>query len=201
MNIYEIMQQAADQISQLSDRVSNLINQLKTDWINDFHQVRQRIRVPHGLDADKEASPLTGAMYEATDTGITYVCYEDGTWTVVGGSGQRTILIPVDGILAAIANATYEIIVPYDMEIVEVFVNVKTAPTGADLIIDVNLDGTTIFTTQGNRPTITATNKTGYSPAPDVVALPKNSAVSVDLDQVGSTIAGADLVVEIRCAS
>jgi hypothetical protein len=200
VNIIEIVQQAVDQLSQLQDRVSNLITQLKTNWISDFHQVRQRIRVPHGLDADKETSPLTGAIYEATDTGITYVCYEDGTWTGIAGF-LKTILIPIDGNLTAGTNLSFEIVVPFDMTCYEVYVNVKTAPTGANLIIDVNLNGTTIFTTQANRPAITAGNKTAVSPAPDVTSLPKNAVLTVDVDQIGSTIPGGDLVVEIRCTS
>jgi hypothetical protein len=75
---------------------------------------------------------------------------------------------------------------------------VLTAPTGANLIVDVNKNGTTIFTTQANRPEITAGSKTATSGAPDVTSLSKNDAITIDVDQVGSTIAGADLSVMVR---
>jgi hypothetical protein len=44
--------------------------------------------------------------------------------------------------------------VPNKCKIDEVRAHVGTAPTGAALILDVNDDGTTIFTTQANRPTV-----------------------------------------------
>ncbi len=75
---------------------------------------------------------------------------------------------------------------------------VGTAPTGASLIIDVNKNGTTIFTTQGNRPTIAASaNAGGPGSIPDVATLVASDYLTVDIDQVGSTVAGSDLVVSV----
>jgi hypothetical protein len=77
---------------------------------------------------------------------------------------------------------------------------VDAAPTGANLIVDVHTGtgtGTTIFTTQGNRPTITDGNKTAVSSAPDVTSIAEGDEFSVYIDQIGSTIAGADLTIEI----
>ncbi len=78
--------------------------------------------------------------------------------------------------------------------------SVGTAPTGASLIVDINIGGTTIFTTQSNRPTITAGNTTsGKVTNMDVTSIADGSYFTVDCDQIGSTIAGADLVVQIIC--
>jgi len=75
---------------------------------------------------------------------------------------------------------------------------VGTAPTGANLIVDVNKNGTTIYTTQGNRPTVTATqNAGGPGTAPDITALAAGDYLTVDIDQVGSTVAGSDLTVSV----
>jgi hypothetical protein len=75
---------------------------------------------------------------------------------------------------------------------------VGTAPTGANLIVDVNVDGTTIYTTQGNRPTIAATtNVIDDTTVPDVTTIADNSYITIDVDQVGSTIAGSDLAVTV----
>jgi hypothetical protein len=72
-----------------------------------------------------------------------------------------------------------------------------TAPTGASLIVDVNKNGVTIFTTQANRPTITAGSNGGTLATPDVTTLADGDYLTVDIDQVGSSIAGADVTVGV----
>lgn len=77
-------------------------------------------------------------------------------------------------------------------------VAVGKAPTGASIIFDVNKNGTTIFTTQANRPTITATNTKSSSLAvPNVTALAAGDTLTVDVDQVGSTLAGGLATITI----
>jgi hypothetical protein len=76
--------------------------------------------------------------------------------------------------------------------------SVGTAPTGASLIVDVNKGGSTIFSTQSNRPTITAGNNTsGKVTAINTTTLNDGEYVTVDVDAVGSVVAGADLVVQV----
>jgi len=82
--------------------------------------------------------------------------------------------------------------------IVGVRVSVGTAPTGASIIVDVNKNGSTVFTTQSNRPTIAVSSNTATASSPDVTSLAAGDYLSVDVDQVGSTVAGADLTVQIR---
>lgn len=78
-----------------------------------------------------------------------------------------------------------------------VTVSVGTAPTGSTIIVDVNKNGTTIFTTQGNRPTIAISGFVDLSSIPDVTSIVSGDYMTVDVDQKGSTIAGADLVVTV----
>lgn len=80
-----------------------------------------------------------------------------------------------------------------------VFLACNTAPTGAAILVDVNKNGTTIFTTQGNRPTIAISAKTSTVIAvPDVTTFAALSDVlTFDIDQIGSTIAGADLTIAL----
>jgi len=80
----------------------------------------------------------------------------------------------------------------------EVYAEVKTAPTGASLIFDVNKNGTTVFGTQSNRPTIAASGTTATSGAPSVTTFAKNDAVTIDTDQIGSSVAGADAMIWLR---
>lgn len=77
--------------------------------------------------------------------------------------------------------------------------SVGTAPTGSSIILDVNIDGTTIFTTQANRPTIAISSFTsGKLTNMNVTTIASGSYLSIDIDQVGSTISGSDLTVQIE---
>lgn len=88
---------------------------------------------------------------------------------------------------------------PWAATLLGVTAAVNTAPTGASLICDVNKNGTTIFTTQANRPTIAAAGTaTTTEPTPDVTAIVAGDYLTVDVDQIGSTVAGSDLTVMIR---
>jgi len=85
----------------------------------------------------------------------------------------------------------------WDIQYVRATVGI--APTGSSLIVDVNRDGTTIFTTQSNRPTITAsTNSSGKVTNMDVTTVADGSYLTVDIDQVGNTISGGALTVQVE---
>jgi hypothetical protein len=110
--------------------------------------------------------------------------------------GQFIFTVP--GVLASGNNKTPELFAADDLTISEVFISCKTGPVGSDLICDINKNGTTIFTTQGNRPTITDGNTSGTSGTPDVTALAKNDKLTLDIDQVGSGTPGSDITVHVR---
>lgn len=82
-----------------------------------------------------------------------------------------------------------------------VSVHAGTAPTGAALIVDVNRNGTTVFTDQTKRPQLAA-GATDGSSVPALAGgaqavLAPNDVVTIDVDQVGSTVAGSDLTVVV----
>ena len=80
----------------------------------------------------------------------------------------------------------------------KVFIAVNTAPTGATAIaVDIHMDGTTIFTTQSNRPTITASNFTGVTTTIEVPTWADGSYLTMNVDAIGSTIAGSNLTVHV----
>lgn len=85
-----------------------------------------------------------------------------------------------------------------DYVIESVRASVGTAPTGAALIVDVNRNGTTIYTTQSARPQVAAGTNTDVGDTPAVTALAAGDYLTVDVDQIGSTVAGADLTVTVR---
>jgi hypothetical protein len=112
-----------------------------------------------------------------------------GTFTLSAFSKQGT-LATTTGALRLPVEGAYTV--------TGVRLTAGTAPTGASLIVDVNKNGTTIFTTQANRPTIAAgANSGGPGTAPDVTSLAAGDYLTIDIDQVGSTVAGSDLVVSV----
>lgn len=77
--------------------------------------------------------------------------------------------------------------------------SVDTAPTGSSILVDVNKNGTTIFTTQANRPTIAASGFTsGLVTNMNVTSVSAGDYITIDIDQIGSTIAGSNLTVQLR---
>ena len=111
----------------------------------------------------------------------------------------RTLVFCIPGDLSTGTNVAPSVLADEALTVDKVYVYVRTAPTGASIIVDVTKNGVTIFTTQGNRPEIAIDGNTDESGAPDVTSLAKNDRVDVDIDQVGSTVAGADMTVMVRC--
>jgi hypothetical protein len=113
------------------------------------------------------------------------------------GKVKTTLSFAVTGTLTTGTDKAPTIVAPCTLTITKVKLVVKTAPTGAAIIVDVNKNGTTIFTTQGNRPQIAIGATTGDSGTPDVTSLAEGDKITFDLDQIGSGTAGADLTVEV----
>ena len=104
----------------------------------------------------------------------------------------------VTGELVVENNATLELFPSATLTLTEVYISVKTAPTDANIIVDVNKNGTTIFTDQGKRPEIVATQTSDTSDTPDVTTLEEDDILTIDVDQIGSTLPGEDLTVSVR---
>jgi hypothetical protein len=144
---------------------------------SDAHDASAISFTPAGTIAATDVqAAIAEVAAEATYT-QTVVFSKSGALTVAAGEGRYPAM--QDGTILAVRAA------------------VGTAPTGASLIVDVNKNGTTIFTTQGNRPTITASSTSSAEATPAVTSLAEGDLLSVDIDQVGSTIAGADLTVVV----
>lgn len=92
---------------------------------------------------------------------------------------------------------------PYTGDITSVIGVIGTAPTGSSAIFDVNLNGSTIMTTDkveieaGETSSETATTQ----PAITTASVSKGDIFTADIDQIGSTIAGsqfAQIIIEIN---
>jgi len=106
-----------------------------------------------------------------------------------------TFVIP--GVAVVKTKAT-QVLIPGSLTTPKVIIYSDQAPTGASLIVDINKNGTTIFTTQANRPAIAVSGHYDESGTPNVTSFVKGDRVSVDIDQIGSsTPGGNDLLVTI----
>jgi len=105
----------------------------------------------------------------------------------------------IDGAQSTVSGGTAYFQTPETAVIDEVRVHLGTTCSGSNFIIDVNDDGVTVFTTQANRPTITPGGFSVTSGAADGgLSIAKNSVLTVDVDLVGSDIAGSDLAIFVR---
>jgi hypothetical protein len=94
------------------------------------------------------------------------------------------------------AKATFRM--PYAFTLTAIRASVTTAPTGSVATIDVNEGGSTILST---KITIDASEKTSTSAATAAVlsdtSLADDAEITIDIDGVGSTVAGAGLKVAL----
>jgi hypothetical protein len=85
---------------------------------------------------------------------------------------------------------------PYAMTLEDVRASVTTAPTGANLTCDINESGTSVLSTvisidAGEKTSVTAVTPPVISDS----ALADDAEITIDIDQVGSTVAGTGLKV------
>lgn len=124
--------------------------------------------------------------------------------TQPGGSGTPTIdaeviCVPLSDDTTALTTGAgkYTFRMPFAATLNGVRASVITAPTGANIIVDINEGGTTVMAV--TKLSIDATEKTSVTAAAPAVisdtALADDAEITFDIDQVGSTIAGAGLKV------
>ena len=142
----------------------------------------------HFTGTEKTDRLLSSAnMTDLTDGGITTL-HKHATAVSVFFPGSLTVGDLVSIILPRAVN----VVSPYGK------IYVDTVNTGADLIVEVKKNGTTIYgSTPANRPTVTDSDADGWGAvaAPDTVAFAQFDLMTIEVAQVGSTVAGSDLSV------
>jgi hypothetical protein len=114
-----------------------------------------------------------------------------GEVIVVAASDETTALT------TGAAKVTFRM--PFAMTLTAVRASVTTAPTGAAIVVDIN-EGDTPTTVLSTKITIDATEKTSTTAAAPVISdasLADDAQITIDIDQIGSTIAGAGLKVTL----
>jgi len=112
---------------------------------------------------------------------------------VVTGTFSGTIGFFVGGGLSA-GSVPVRNLAPKNGVIQNIVASVYTQPTGSSIILDINRNGGTIFTTQANRPTIIPGTNDDLTSVPDAKSFSQNDIFTLDVDQAD----GADLEVQIR---
>lgn len=118
--------------------------------------------------------------------------------TAPGGLSVENISFSHAGALSVKTGTSRFPIKGGTFQILTVAAMLNTAATGAQAILDVNKNTTSIYGTQGNRPVfaIGATSASVGAHTPTTVT--DGDYIRVDIDQVGSTVTGSDLVLVIR---
>lgn len=127
-----------------------------------------------------------------------------GSWS--GGGGGADLDGTADAITfstqpgeeLAVGQGSFRFVAPRAGTLVGVTAAVGDPAIGDDVIVDVNKNGVTVFTTQANRPTVGDGANNGAAATPDVTAIAAGDWFTVDVDQVGSTFGGADLTVTLH---
>jgi hypothetical protein len=125
-----------------------------------------------GLDS---AAPV----WEALPVELQLACSDEGT-ALTSGTAKLTFRMP------------------HAMTLTAVRASVGTAPTGSTLVVDINEGGVSIL---GTKLSIDATEKTSTTAASAATitdsALADDAEITIDIDQIGSTIAGAGLKITL----
>ena len=115
---------------------------------------------------------------------------------------RPTFELGVNGTLSVVTNATsVSLIITQAMTITKAYaVLVGDSPSGADIIIDINVNGTTIWSNQTNRLTITDGTSSASTSTFNTTELTEGDYITLDIDQVGSTTEGSNLTVALKCS-
>jgi hypothetical protein len=115
---------------------------------------------------------------------------------VVTATTTATFLLALSTPAVTGTNLTNVLLVPSTSTIVSCYAYAKTAPTGSSLIFDILQNGTSIWSINtGNRLSIAASANLGTQTSFDSTALNAGDILTVNCDQIGSTIAGQNITI------
>lgn len=110
---------------------------------------------------------------------------------------SSALVVTVSGTVATGNVALPLVTLPFNAEVLGVSLSVGTAPTGAALVAQVLVGGTAAYSTAA-RPQVAAGATVGSAGVPDAVyKVPAGTTVQLNVAQVGSTVAGANLTATI----
>ena len=143
------------------------------------------------IDTTADGTRIGGNIGAITDNGTNTV-YLDNT-------GVLSSVVKHDNFNQAgalsVGSGTIRYYTQTDRTITGCYAMVSGAPSGSAAIFDVNIDGTTAYTTQGNRPTVAAAGYLSTVTVPDVTAWDTGSYLTIDVDAANSA---TDLILVVE---
>lgn len=141
--------------------------------------------VPAGGTAGQVFTKSSGTDYDAdwatpTVSDVFIIACSDETSDLTAGTNKARFPMPYAGTLTAVKC------------------DVNTAPTGSTLVVDINEAGVSVLSTKLSIDVGETSSSTAATPA--VIsdsALASGAVISIDIDQIGSTVAGAGLKVTL----
>lgn len=160
----------------------------------------------NGIRLDERADPSTPPantlhVYAKDKDGVSALYMIDDSGVVIQlGDVTPTFVFTITGTVVTGTSLTPALIVPKALTITKAYIYAKTVNTGADLIIDINKNGSTIWATQSNRITLPASDADGQASQTsfDTTSITEGDILTVDVDQIGSTIAGQDITIALK---
>ena len=156
------------------------------------------------LEFTDSPTVATTNMTEGTDknfvTDAEAVVIGNTSGTNTGDEFTESFIIAIGDETTAATTGTAKTTfrMPYAFTLTDIRAHCVTAPTGATLTLDVNESGSTILST---KLTIDSTEKTSETAATQPVisdsALADDSEITIDIDQIGSTVAGAGIKITL----
>ena len=158
------------------------------------------VKLPTGLPAAGKV--LSVDTYAANGGGTSYTNPPLATmkWSTPSELVTQSLIVAASDettdLTTGTAKSTFRM--PYAFTLSSVRASVTTAPTGSTIIVNIKESGTTILS---SRITIDPTEKTSVTAAAQPVisdtALADDAEITVDIDQVGSTVTGTGLKITL----
>lgn len=159
----------------------------------------------NGVEFTERSDPSTPGtnklhLYAKDKSGVATLYLIDDAGTVKEVADYTPAFVAtVGGTLTTGTSLTPVLIAHRALTITKAFAAVKTAPTGASILIDILKNGTSIWNaTPANRLAIAAAATSGTQTSFDTTTLAEGDILTFDIDQVGSTVSGADLTIMLK---
>jgi len=166
----------------------------------------------NGVEFTERATPSTPAankvhLYAKDKSGVpTLYAINDAATDFEVSERHSTFVFTYPDVLSTGVSVVPLLVATRALTIVKAYANVKTAPTGVvgtpiagkSLVLDLNKNGSTLWSTQSDRLSITDGATSGSQTAFNTTSLVEGDTLALDIDYVGSTLAGADLTVELK---
>ena len=137
-------------------------------------------------------APRTWVTSEVVTAAILNTHIRDNLLEIAPGSTPWPIIFSSGDVALTVSTGTGRLKFPFAATLVSATATCGVAPTGANVIVDVNRNSTSMFST---KPVIVATNQDGVKQAASVTAIVSGDVLTVDVDQIGSTLPGENLTV------